>query len=513
MPEPSLSEINSFEADPERGTGTPAVVIDNTKSLELQNRNAMFHAENDWKKYNVFLDNVNNIMKDVNEVSAMDVATQDRPYLEKEKNAILSEIYKNPADFFGPAAGLQRAEIQKRLSKFHSDSQESKLNRLFDDSHRQFMTKNPSYQTDDNKSRIEGFWNKPLGERQLYTLDVPAMMDLMKLKKGIMDSPTVKRTNFEYGYSPDKKFISQDERTKYLRDPFLQTWNAAYSNDHDANGKAARQYAKQQFDQLPKHLQEQFGDPQTFWNALGEQYFGSDKDIEMTNKGKLTNNPYTIEQQKASDKLQQMKAKHGFDIDLELTKQKGRKALEGYKHELKGMEHAQKMKWLNNYVDGVTNKAVADGKLIIDTKTKDFVGYEMPLSESSLEDFKIVEGKGAKAKEMRPTRAVLSPDGKSVSIRFYKQGAPDPKNPGGLSKSAQDEHGNRVVEDEFTKEMTIDEFKARVGKTMLGMKDLVPELEGTKGAEKEKTESTQSEKKSTTAPVNNLEELRKKYSY
>lgn len=507
MPEPTLSEINSFEADPERGTGTPAVVIDNSKSLELLNRNAMFHAENDMKKYNIFLDNVNNIMKDVNETSKMDVATQDRPALEAEKNAILSEIAKSPSDFFGPTAGIRREELQKRLSKFNSDSQESKLNRLFDYAHREFYTKNPSYQTEDNKSRLDGFWNKPLGERQLYTFDVPAMMDLNKLKAGILASPSVKRTNFEYGYSPDKKFISQDERTTYLREPFLQSWSAAYTNAHDENGKIARQFAKQQFDQLPKDLQEKFGNPENFWNeGLGKQFFGSDKDIEMTNKGKLTNNPYAVEQQKAADALRLEGAKHGNRLEEIYARAQGQKELASYKHELNGMEKAQKMTALRHEVEVIKNKAISDGNAIYDPNDKHLKGYIMPISGKTLENFAIKDKQTPAGKIIaKPKYAVLSPDGKTVSMHFYKMG---------IGKDAdvpeKDANGNLKEDNEKTKYFTIEEFTSRYGKDVYGVNILPYELEGQKGADKHVESSTEAAKEKTKEPVTKETTTKKK---
>ena len=43
--EPSLSEIENINADPQLGTGTPAVLVDNSKLLETINQNAQFKAD------------------------------------------------------------------------------------------------------------------------------------------------------------------------------------------------------------------------------------------------------------------------------------------------------------------------------------------------------------------------------------------------------------------------------------------------------------------------------------
>ena len=83
MSEPSLSDILNFSVDSERGSGSAAVVYDSKPLIAQLNQSAQFKAENDWKKYNLFLGNLKDVYKDMNEIAKMPVMTKDREALKE----------------------------------------------------------------------------------------------------------------------------------------------------------------------------------------------------------------------------------------------------------------------------------------------------------------------------------------------------------------------------------------------------------------------------------------------
>ncbi|MCB0472507.1 MAG: hypothetical protein KDC56_05560, partial [Flavobacteriaceae bacterium] len=177
MPEPTLRDITIMgaAADPQLGTGTPAVVYDNSKLINTLNNAAQYHAENEWRKYNLFLNNIKDAYKDVNNIAQMEVMTQDREGLKKKMGEILKGISSDPRGFVSGGAKYQ--EIMGQIASLQSDATESKANSLYDKAHRQYFYQNPELDTEENRTKLESFPKQPLGSRQQYTFRLPGMYD------------------------------------------------------------------------------------------------------------------------------------------------------------------------------------------------------------------------------------------------------------------------------------------------------------------------------------------------
>jgi hypothetical protein len=317
MPEPSLSEFTNIRP---RDTGKPATIIDSSQMVAQLNQSAQFKAQNDWRKYQQFLANFQDISKDAAAIAAMDVMPQDREYLDKQRAEVFSIIEKTPRALSG--LGPEALKLKSTMSKYMSDATLSKQNYAFDWAHRKLMGENPEWATEDNRKIMDDFVKSPIGSRQQYSLQMPALVDMSKLLTGVFKDPTVTRTGYGWEKSPDGKFLQEMTTTTLDHDAFMNRWNTAMGYETGKYGTPIRGYAKQMFDQLPdrekKQWTKQDGTPDLdkFWDHVGETMFGSNKDIVKTEKGKLTPNRFEIDQAKFENDWAKMKAKFAHDFDL-----------------------------------------------------------------------------------------------------------------------------------------------------------------------------------------------------
>jgi len=330
--EPSLGEILNAgaSADAEKASGTPATVIDNSGLVKQLNENARFKAENDWRKYNTFLTNLKESYKDLGDISGMEIATQDRDALKQQTADIFKDIADNPRAFFG---GQKLGEIQAKIAGLRSAATESKLNRVYDFAHREYMNRNPELNTPENQKTINEYWKQPLGKRNPYMLNMPPIFDAQELMKGILASPTVqqkfaKSTLTNAAGEPGNEFIREVEGTKYSKDAFMKSWMGALSLQKDKYGHSIKGAVDQQFNQLSDEQKKQFGSVENYFRTLGEMAFNSDKDIQQITKDQIKANPnlYKAEELKLKKEgVQQRWAMYGLakrkledaeDVDL-----------------------------------------------------------------------------------------------------------------------------------------------------------------------------------------------------
>jgi hypothetical protein len=294
MAEPSLQEILSTPADAERGSGEAVPVLDQSEMVRNLNQSAQFKAQQDWQKYQFFVKNLQDVYKNVDDINAMDVMTEDRDYLKGESAKVFSDILKDPRAIYSP-------ELQQKIGKLKSEATESKQNKIFDFAHRQFINQNPELNTDENKQTIEAFRTKPLGQRQAYTLNMPTLFDYDAFKQSILSHPTVKTAFAESKVTPDNQFIQEVSGNKYDRTKFLEAWNLGLGTKSDKYGHSIQGAAKQMFNQLSdtdKDYWNKNGGLKGFWNYIGEKSFGGDKDIIEKVKDNLQPNPGYLEKQK-----------------------------------------------------------------------------------------------------------------------------------------------------------------------------------------------------------------------
>lgn len=311
--EPTLNEILNVPADPERATGTPAVVYDNRELLHNLNINAQSKAENDWRKYSTFLNNLNSTYKNLEDIASADVATGDRDQLKKQGVDIFKDIIKDPRNIYNPAT-------QAKISSLRSNATESKLNRSFDFAHRQFVAQNPELNTPENQMKIDQYLKQPLGARDPYMLNMPTIFDINGLRSSLLTHPSVLTKDSTSNVTsqdaegkdiPGTEFIRTTEKNKYNFDRFMNLWDQSLATQKDKYGHSIGGYAQQVYNQLPqakKKYYDQNGGIQALWHDLGVNSFGSDKDISETVKTDLKDNPAFLRAQSLAETIRHNKA-------------------------------------------------------------------------------------------------------------------------------------------------------------------------------------------------------------
>jgi hypothetical protein len=458
MAEPSLGELLSARGDAALGTGAPAVVFDNRGLVNTLNQNAQFKAENDWRKYTNFQNNLKEVFKDAGEIANIETMEQDKPELKKRMGDVLNKIQGDPHAFFS-GNGRNFAQLQGELAKIRSDAVASKQNNIYDKANREYLARNPELNTDENKKMIEGYANGSLGNRKAYILNLPGMFDPATLGKQINEA--VKSIKPYTHFIDDGKFIESGTETSYDG----QKWNAiaeSMYNMPDDRGNLLRNTIQQRFSQLPKEVQDQYSkepDPVKAFYMTSLEPFRSQGSVV---KDKIEANKYAEEQQRAKDRLDELKIKHGYDVSIEGMKIRGAKDVATLKEDLKGKSKAQQFGYLNKLVDGQVNSAIADpNNLVTDPHGGPVPKYKMDVSTPVLHTFGYSTGSGIMKETTDADDMQVSGDGKTVTVVFYKR---DDK-----GKIQHDKEGNALIDENKTKDFSKNEYKAIVGKELLGV--------------------------------------------
>jgi hypothetical protein len=319
MAEPSLSEITGLRADPEVATGNTGYVIDNRDLVRNLTQAAQFKAQNDWKKYNLFLDETKDLYKRADEIAAMDVAPQDRDRLEKEMTGFLNDIATNPKDFFSSVNSPKGRELQERLINWRKDATTSKNDRLWDLRNREFLMANPDHDTPENRAKIEGFLtNQKLGGRQPYILDMPGVYDPVALGKEL--NTAVEQKIARPGFTPDGKFTFTETGSRY--DP--EQYRKVAGNIFDLNKGGFQNTIGNLFKKLPESEQVKYKEsknPVKDWFLDFQETF---RKPDQTTKEDLKANPFALETQKARTQfaLEDLKNRNATNREIKVAEVK-----------------------------------------------------------------------------------------------------------------------------------------------------------------------------------------------
>lgn len=295
--EPTLGELTNIRSDADLSTGDVGVVTDDGSSLVRQlNQTAQFQANQEREKYNTFLENINGIYKDVDAISSLDVAQEDRPALDKQMFEVLNGVFKNPKDFYQNAGSPVGQELHKKIAQFRMNAIQSKQDKLFDAAHREYMSRNPELLTDKNKNNVQGYLKAPLGKRQPFTLELPGLYDPAAL--GDQINKSIKQDYAHTGVSADGQFTYDEEGATYDPEAYRKRAEAMYYLP-DSRGQQLRTTLEGRFNSMPKEIQKKYEketDPVKAWYLdLQDQYRSPDQ----AKKSNIRANPFALESQKA----------------------------------------------------------------------------------------------------------------------------------------------------------------------------------------------------------------------
>lgn len=291
---PSLSEITNLKVDPEIATGNTGYVIDNRDLVRNLTQAAQFKAQNDWKKYNLFLEDTKEKYKDAQEIASMDVAPQDRERLEKQMTGVLNDIATNPKEFFSSMGSAKGKDLQKKLIEWRKDATVSKNDNLWDKQNRKFLLENPDHDTPENRAKIEEFLNnQKLGGRQPYMLDMPGIYDPVALGKEL--NTAVEQKFARPGFTQDGKFSFTETGTQYNPDQYRKV----AGNIFDLNKNGFQNTIGNLFKKLPAAEQVKYKDSQNPVKDWFLDFQDTFRKPDQAVKDDLKANPFALETQKA----------------------------------------------------------------------------------------------------------------------------------------------------------------------------------------------------------------------
>lgn len=291
--EPSLSEISNMRVDPELGGGSPVPVIDNSKTVENLNQAARFHAENQWRKYNQFLQNKKDLFQNISDIQGLETLPEDKEYLHKQAGDILSEILKNPSVIAG---GKGYSDVQAKIAKFKSDAMASKASALDEKANKMFLDRNPDLYTDENVKAIEANKKLPIEQRKSVLLKMPTILD----EKTLFESALKNSTNpfSEVTDANGKKGEGYIQTGVEVNPKALQEqMNLSLEGQKDKYGHSIKNAVETNFKQLPEDVQKQYEekakqnktDPLTeYWKYKTGQYlkaYAPEGSYELTPNG------------------------------------------------------------------------------------------------------------------------------------------------------------------------------------------------------------------------------------
>jgi len=449
---PTLNEIVNIARDPGEGSVSPRIKIDTSELVHTVNQAAQFKAENDWRKYANFQDQLKGVFKQLGDIQGLETASADRPYLQKQAADIFDQIGKDPQAFFGG----KMADLEQKIGKLRSEATQSVQDKVYDDAHRAYLERDPSLQTDDNKSIIDGYFKQPLGQRKPYMLKLPSLYNPQEIAGQINAVIPQKFSTTEL--SSDGRFINTQTGIRYDEKQFKTLADQMYNTPDPKTGRVIGQEAAERLKSLPPNIQEYYvkkypDDPvKGFYDETVMPWKKPDQ-IEKTDSKA---DPFALELYKNKDKLQQMSVKFGYDKALEGMKLGREEALATFKKDLQNKSKKEQTGALNGMVDTIVNDALVEAsKSSVDNgfwtpgEGKDNF-YKMNVSPSTLNIFSTTKNVAGKSVKTSPDELKVSKDGQTVKVVFNKPGSGE-----------EDENK--------TKTFSIDEFKVRFGKDVLGV--------------------------------------------
>lgn len=486
MAEVSLNEIVNIARDPGEGTVAPHALINTTEVARTINQAAQFKAENDWRKYNTFMDNLKGVYKELGDIQGMPVAQADRQYLQNQAADVFKQIGDNPAGFFGG----KMADIEKKIGNLRSQSAQSVQDQVFDSAHREYINRDPTLNTSENKEKLEGYFKQPLGQRKPYTLDLPSLWNPTDEAKLINTSIAQKFSRT--GLTPDGKFINSETGIRYDPQRFKSIADQMYYSP-GANGQTIEQQVTKRFKGLPAGLQGEYAKkyPDNPVKGFHDEMLHTLVSPDQVEKTDLKDNPYGMEMQKARDKSAQLEQKFGYDKIIEEMKLGGQKALAEFKQNIKDKSKKQQVGALNGMVDTMVSDAIGNAQTFTHEGGTGKAFFKMSVSPNTLKVFSTSEGSGVMKKTYTPDEIQVSQDGNTVRTVVYKQKQGKEYYPGFT--------GEREIDPTKTKSFSKNEFTARFGKDILGVSATEKEINA--DIDEEETETTTSSSTQVTVPA------------
>lgn len=473
MAEPSLSEIENITRDPGAGTVAPRTAIDTQSLVHEVNQAAQFKAENDWRKYSSFKNDLKDVYKQLGDIQGMEVAQADQPYLKKQSAEIFDQIANDPQKFFAGGMG----DIQKKLGNLYRESAQSVQDNIYDNAHRMYLDRDPSLQNDDNKKIMEDYFKAPLGQRKPYTLKLPSLYNPQEI--GAQINAIIPQKFSNTGLSPDGKYINSVTGIRYDEKQYKQLADQMF-NMPDSRGMVLANQVADRFKSLPPALQDAYKQkyPQDPVKGFYDETVMPWRKPDQIEKTEQKEDQFAIQQLKHKQKLQEQNVKFGYDKILEGMKIGGQKELATFKENIKDKSKKEQVGAVSGLVDKAIAEAYTGTPQVGDDMNEPY--YTIPVSPKTLGIYSYK--KGINKEVISPDKIVVNESGDKVRVVFYNR----PGNP------------NSGIDTMQSKTFSKGEFKVRAIRDMIGQ--TATEKEINSEDEDDDESSSTSESSSSSSP-------------
>ena len=370
----SLSELNSFNADPEQTRGTPAVLIDNRETLRNVMDAGHAKAANDWNKYNMFLKNYQEFAKTAN-TDFTGIMPTDSSYLSGQLKSIMGEALKDPSVIMNPLSNpTLHHEIETKLQGLNAEIAKSKSQNMFITAQELYKSKNPELNIEENNKLDLQYRNTPLKDRTEFTYKMPDLWNPALLGKAALSNAQVSFAESQFDVKPkldekgrpvldangkpvmeeDTRFIRTVKGKRADKAVYDKLWMAAL-NEQDKYGHRIGDVAMRRYKEDPEN-EKKFGNFENWYKAVGDSYYDPNADV--------------TENKKEETKSGLAAQKFGYDVQLELLKNRGSRELEAYKHWLGQQDKKQQAKAMLQLAGGAVLDALKNAETVV-TKLKD----------------------------------------------------------------------------------------------------------------------------------------------
>lgn len=250
----SLSEITSVKGDPDLAYGSPAggtdAVVPFSKGIDYLTQAARDKQEATKFKYLEFKKNQEDYYKNFNTLDVNGLMPGDYPQISQEYAKLVGDLATHLDVIGNPNKNIDLYQsLQQREATLRSKIAQSKMDKAYAIQNESFMKANPDLLTSDNKAQTNDFYNKPLGQRNYFTLNLPFVYDPTMRAK-------IANTVAQQKYTEQKvkgKFITDEEGVRYLTDEYDKAWDALGAST-DKSGRTVYDAAKDAYSKLPPEI-------------------------------------------------------------------------------------------------------------------------------------------------------------------------------------------------------------------------------------------------------------------
>jgi hypothetical protein len=224
----SLGEILSARGDAAiaGGGGTSGVVLPQSNQALAY----LMNLANTQAQANQYLlrqhnERLNDRLTNFDRINLEGLMSSDYAPLAAEYASLSRDLASNYDVIANPMRNQAKAqELRAREASLRARIAQSQQDRLVNEENRRFVQAHPEFNTPEFEQQYQSFLSTPLGQRTPYNVSAPFVYDPTTRAKAAADF--AKQEYSKVQKSKDGRYQTEESGTKYLRDKYLEAWNA-----------------------------------------------------------------------------------------------------------------------------------------------------------------------------------------------------------------------------------------------------------------------------------------------